>query len=113
MLLYQIVVCTKHGKTKNASKNHKFRISSTTWSEKFGLPYGSYLCHIFKIILRISLINNIIKLTKRFNICKRLAKNMGKNTGKYISKNLSSNYSQNLFQQPATDAFKNASKRFN
>ena len=42
------------------------------------------------------------------------AKNMGKNIGKNISKNLSGKYSQKLLdhaKQPATVAFKTASKR--
>ena len=56
MLLYQILVFTIHGKTKNSYNSNKFKIYAPTWSDEFELPDGScsisdiqeYFEHIFK-----------------------------------------------------------------
>ena len=42
VLLYQILVLTIHGKTKSSYNNNNFKISASTWSDKFELPDGSY-----------------------------------------------------------------------
>ena len=40
VLLYQILVFTIYGKTKE--NNNKLQISALTWNDKFELPDGSY-----------------------------------------------------------------------
>ena len=38
---------------KKSYKNNKFKISASTWNEKYELPMDHILCQIFKIILNI------------------------------------------------------------
>ena len=49
MLLYQILLCTIHGKIiKKSYKNSTFRISAPNWNEKFELPDGSYYVSVIQ-----------------------------------------------------------------
>ena len=36
------ILFTIHGKTKSSYNNNKFKISASTWNDKFELPGGSY-----------------------------------------------------------------------